>query len=172
MACDAQTLLDDAKCFLCLGEKQLDVAIVQLLREWLLSLSPSADVTPQGLLNEASCLNCLSTKDLMVIQTQLLCDMEGGTSCAVDAPTNLQVFPGGAGVFDAIWQAVADPVQDFLFQWGTVSGGPYNQSDSIDPTLRAKGIFTAAGHYFGVIIARDSDECVSDPSNEVEFTIT
>lgn len=171
MACDAQTLLDDASCFLCLGEKQLDTVIVQQLSEWYLRLSPSADVTPQGLLSEASCLLCLETKQLTTIQTQLLCNLSTGSSCSVATPTDLEIFGSSPGA-DWVWVQATDPAQDFLLEWGTISGGPYASSQTALASDRTIGIVDVPGSYFGVITARDSDTCVSDPSSEVPFTIT
>lgn len=76
-SCSPQSLLDDAKCFLCLTEKQLDLVIVEQLRLWLSATTPDADVTAQGLMDEAVCLLCLPVKQLLLVQTQLLCELDG-----------------------------------------------------------------------------------------------
>lgn len=70
--CSASTLLASGRCFDCLTEKQLDIAIAQLLREWLGS-SP----TPETLLASGACLDCLDTKQLEIVQAQLLCNING-----------------------------------------------------------------------------------------------
>ena len=71
-ACSAATLLASGRCFTCLTEKQLDVVIIQLLREWLGS-SP----TPAELLASGKCFDCLTTKQLAMTQAQLLCEING-----------------------------------------------------------------------------------------------
>jgi len=70
--CSPSELLADAKCFMCLSEKQLDLAIVELLRTWGADTS-----TPQQLLTAAKCFNCLDTKQIELAQAQLLCDIAG-----------------------------------------------------------------------------------------------
>jgi hypothetical protein len=71
-ACSAATLLASGRCFTCLTEKQLDVVIVELLRQWLGS-SP----TPAELLASGACLNCLDTKQIEIVKVQLLCTING-----------------------------------------------------------------------------------------------
>lgn len=70
--CNVNELLAQAKCFMCLSEKQLDMVTLQLVREWAGDTS-----TPNQLLNDARCLNCLDTKQIDLVQTQLLCDIAG-----------------------------------------------------------------------------------------------
>lgn len=70
--CDPSDLLVAGKCFDCLTEKELDIAIAQLLREWLGS-SP----TPEELLASGKCFDCLETKDLEIAKAQLLCNING-----------------------------------------------------------------------------------------------
>ena len=70
--CSPSELLADAKCFLCLGEKQLDMAILQLLRDWV-----GDESAPQELLNDAKCFSCLDTSQIEAAQAQLLCDIAG-----------------------------------------------------------------------------------------------
>ena len=72
--CSPTELLADAKCFMCLSEKQLDLAMLQLLREWASDTS-----TPSELVTAAKCITCLDTKQIELMQTQLLCDIAGGT---------------------------------------------------------------------------------------------
>lgn len=70
--CSAATLLADGSCFQCLTERQLDIAIAQLLRVWLGS-SP----TPEELLADGKCMDCLTTRQLEIVQAQLLCEING-----------------------------------------------------------------------------------------------
>ena len=70
--CNVTELLADAKCLMCLSEKQLDLVTMQLIREWGGDTS-----TPGQLLNDARCLNCLDTKQIDLATVQLLCDIAG-----------------------------------------------------------------------------------------------
>ena len=71
--CSPSELLADAKCFMCLSEKQLEIVTVQLLRDW----ARDTTSTPGQLLSEAKCLNCLDTKQIDLVQMQLLCNIAG-----------------------------------------------------------------------------------------------
>lgn len=70
--CSPSELLAQAKCFMCLSEKQLDMVILQLARTWAGDTS-----TPNQLLNDAKCFQCLDTKQIDLVQTQLLCNIAG-----------------------------------------------------------------------------------------------
>lgn len=70
--CNPSELLESAKCFSCLGEKELDMVAAQLLREW-----SGSDDSPSDLMTAASCFQCLDTKQLEMVQAQLLCDING-----------------------------------------------------------------------------------------------
>jgi hypothetical protein len=70
--CSTSDLLAAGSCLACLSEKQLDVVIVQLLREWLGS-SP----TPEELLASGKCMQCLDTKQIEIAKVQLLCNING-----------------------------------------------------------------------------------------------
>lgn len=98
----------------------------------------------------------------------------GGTdiaACVSPGPTNLTIV-GGGNAADWAWSLATDPEQDFLLEYGTVSGGPYTDSEAVSASIRSYGTLHASdGVYYGVVTARDSDSCVSDPSNEVQFTI-
>lgn len=91
--------------------------------------------------------------------------------CGGLAPSDLEIFDGSPAA-DWTWERATDPAQDFLLKWGTVSGGPYTESEAVSPAIRAYGLVAVPGTYFGVIVARDSDSCTSNQSSEVEFTIT
>jgi len=71
-ACSASTLLESGKCFNCLTEKQLDVVIVELLRQWL-----GTTPTPAELIASGKCFDCLTTRQLEIVQAQLLCEING-----------------------------------------------------------------------------------------------
>lgn len=70
--CDVNALVESAKCFQCLSEKDLDIVILQLIREWAGDTS-----TPSELLSAAKTINGLDSKQIELIQTQLLCDIAG-----------------------------------------------------------------------------------------------
>ncbi len=69
-ACDPAALLADGACFSCLTEKELDIAIAELLRQWA-----GSTATPEELLEAGACFECLETKQLEIAQAQLLCDI-------------------------------------------------------------------------------------------------
>lgn len=90
------------------------------------------------------------------------------------APTNLQAF-AFTDAAETVWSYIGFPLLDFIIKYGTVQGGPYpNQtaSGAIPPgssgyELTGLSLLTT---YYAVIIARDSESCVSEPSSEVTFT--
>lgn len=70
--CSPSTLLASANCFMCLSEKQLDMVIAQMLRQWV-----GGSPTPNAILAEAANIVNLDTKQIELIQAQLLCDIAG-----------------------------------------------------------------------------------------------
>lgn len=69
-ATDTNTLLGEAKCYECYGNSTIgELLILAQLRNQLLALNPTADVTPDGLLAYAKCYACygLSFSDLFEI---------------------------------------------------------------------------------------------------------
>jgi hypothetical protein len=70
--CDVNALLNDARCFSCLSERQLEIVMAQLLVQW----SGNTDSTEQ-LLSDAREFIFLDTKKLEQIQAQLLCNIAG-----------------------------------------------------------------------------------------------
>lgn len=70
--CNVSELLSDARCFLALTEKQLDIVTLQLVREWAGDTS-----TPAELMEAAKCFNALETKNIDVVTAQLLCNIAG-----------------------------------------------------------------------------------------------
>lgn len=55
-----------------LTEKQLDLAIVQLVRNWA-----GNSQTPAQIMQDARCINALETKQIDVVTAQLLCNIAG-----------------------------------------------------------------------------------------------
>lgn len=75
--CDAQTLLNEAKCLECnLSPGMLPYVEIQLLIDMLLQVDPTADVTPEGLMERAKCWQCKVSPGMTpYIIAQLLCDI-------------------------------------------------------------------------------------------------
>jgi streptomycin 6-kinase len=73
MAIEANTLLDEAKCYMCYGPMSLaEMLEIALLRRRLLVLSPAADVTPNGLLDYSKCYGCLGASYFELFKLALL----------------------------------------------------------------------------------------------------
>ncbi len=68
--CDPSALLEAGAGFQALTEKQMDIAITELLRQWA-----GSTATPEELVEAGACLQCLETKQLDIVQAQLLCDI-------------------------------------------------------------------------------------------------
>jgi len=73
MACDAQALLTAGASFQAFTEKELDIAIVELLRQWA-----GSSATPEELLAAGACMDCLETRDLEIVKASLLCSINNG----------------------------------------------------------------------------------------------
>jgi hypothetical protein len=71
-ACSPSELVAEAKCFLCLSEKELDLVMVKLLQDWA-----GNSQTATELIADAKCITCLDTKQIEAIQVQLLCNIAG-----------------------------------------------------------------------------------------------
>jgi hypothetical protein len=52
---------------------QFNLVKIALLRRWLLSVSPSADVTPSGLIAAGAQFQSLDMKAMKMLELQLLC---------------------------------------------------------------------------------------------------
>lgn len=77
--CDPQTIQTDAKAFMGQPEPRLLGMLVYLTSQWLLTVNPQADVTPQALANAAECYTCgLSWKGLYGAMVYLLCQIQSG----------------------------------------------------------------------------------------------
>jgi len=85
-SCSPSDLLAAGKCFECLTEKQLDIAIAQLLRQWL-GGSPSVE----SLLASGACFSCLTTKELEIAKAQLLCNMTSGSGGGGDVSGDFRI---------------------------------------------------------------------------------
>lgn len=100
MGCNAQDLLDAARCFQCLTPWQLQMVRIRLLCAIKDSQIVSCD--PTVLLEAANCLSCLTPGQLDVVEASLLCQIMssgggGGTTCGTVDPTVAP--PSGCGLY-------------------------------------------------------------------------
>lgn len=126
--CSASALLQDGQDFNDLGDFELLVISVALLRKILLSLNPMADVTASALMASAREFSGLPENVLQVIQTQLLCNISvsgtGGSGVT-------QVFSGtGApvanpGVSVAFYVDKSPTAQIVLYWWSGTAWIPF-----------------------------------------------
>lgn len=73
MAIESNTLLSEAKCYICHGAMTTaELLEIAYLRRRLLALSPSADVTPNGLLDYSKCYGCLGVSYFELFKLALL----------------------------------------------------------------------------------------------------
>lgn len=66
MASNVSDLMAQAKCFLCLTPKQL-----QVVNTYLLAVGAGASTDPKVLLAQAKCFSCLTTGEHLMVQTFL-----------------------------------------------------------------------------------------------------
>jgi hypothetical protein len=71
MATDAQTLMTQAKCYMCAAQMSMFQAMeIALLAQISVARSAANDVTPQGLITAGACYQCggqLSTAETMIV---------------------------------------------------------------------------------------------------------
>ena len=105
MATDAQTLLEEAKCYQCnaLDGYSLQLIRIGLWREILLAQNPSADVSPEGLLAASKCYACYGADPFMLrlFKLGLMIQIAGGTVYEIEAVR----FFAAAGITDPAQQA-------------------------------------------------------------------
>lgn len=73
-ATPAQTLLNEAKCFICIQDATVAQALrIALERRTLLALNPAADTSPEALLAYGKCYACLpGTSEVDAIELAIL----------------------------------------------------------------------------------------------------
>ncbi len=71
-AIPTQTLLDETKCYACLGMSLTRLLKVALMRRALLAAVPTADVSMQGLISYAKCYACYGATDADLLELALL----------------------------------------------------------------------------------------------------
>lgn len=89
MACDPNTLLEQAKCYQCNLPQGMFVAVeIVLLCAWRDGTHLSCD--PQTLVSLASCIfSCIPFGMLQAVKLAILCDIAMGTCAVPAAPTGL-----------------------------------------------------------------------------------
>ena len=92
-----QALFDAAGCFLCLDSWHRKVIGTRRLADWLLTVSPDADVTANALMARSGCLHCLTAGDLQVIRLRVLADL-----IAIQDP-EVDVTPAGLSAELGCW---------------------------------------------------------------------
>jgi hypothetical protein len=177
--CNTNSLMASGKMFQMLGGGLSQVARLAMLKQYLLSLNPSVDTSVNALLAIGKCFTCLTPVQQRIVKLQLLCEILGANfenpdgGCVLpEQPTGVH-FENGAGAFSAGWSVAVDPELDYLIEWGTVSGGPYPNSQSVAPNLRSVGLsFGSPGNYFGIVTARNAVDCTTlgTPEND-PFTV-
>lgn len=74
MATEANTLYQEAACYLCVGVTQAEALTLALERRWLLSLNPAADTTPTALLQYGACYSCYTEGSVFDVMELALLD--------------------------------------------------------------------------------------------------
>lgn len=132
--CSASALLQDGQGYNDLGEFELRVIAVALLRKILLAINPMADVTATGLMASAAEFRSLPENILQVIQTQLLCNISdtgitpgggggGGTASQVLTGTGAPTVDPGLSV--AIYVDKDPAAQIVLYWWNGTAWIPF-----------------------------------------------
>lgn len=131
--CSASALLQDGQGYNDLGEFELRVIAVALLRKILLALNPMADVTATALMASAKEFASLPENILQVIQTQLLCNISvasgggggggGGTAQYVLIGTGAPTV--NPGLSTAIYLDKAVDAQTVLYWWNGTTWIPF-----------------------------------------------
>lgn len=71
-AIDSNVLLDETKCYACLGMSIAQLLELGLLRRTLIAANPAADTTMQGLMTYAKCYACYGASSFEILQLALL----------------------------------------------------------------------------------------------------
>ena len=136
---------------------------------------------PQALINSAVCFDkCIPPGAQREVALYLLCQWANAASAPTPVPPpppapelSLTAFMLGSDAYlSPVWTESSDPALDFLFCYGTTSGGPYPDCVSFVASDRngvVPGV-VAGTTYYGVIQARDSVSVVSASSNEASAT--
>jgi hypothetical protein len=69
---DITAILDETKCYACLGLSVSQLLELGLLRRWLLKLSPSADTSVKTLMDSSACVACYGASQYELLELALL----------------------------------------------------------------------------------------------------
>ena len=71
-AIDTNTLLEETKCYACLGMSVAELLELGLLRRTLIAANPAADTSMQGLMTYATCYACYGASNFQLLKLALL----------------------------------------------------------------------------------------------------
>lgn len=143
MACDPNTLLEQAKCYQCVLTGDLFPAVeIVLLCAWRDGTLLSCD--PHTLVAQASCIrSCIPFGMMQAVKTAILCDI---ASCVgPTAPSNVGAAAAGALVLDVTWTDNSSDETGFDVRWrnlttaGPFVDAPSEPANSTTSTLDASG---------------------------------
>lgn len=83
MATDAQSLLQQGKCYFCFDTKQREVAVLALLAQISVKNHSVVDVTPSGLQQQGKCYSCFDPKQMQIAMVTLLSQIASGSNSGV-----------------------------------------------------------------------------------------
>lgn len=166
MACDPNTLIEQAKCYECAltGDMYLAVEIILLC-----AIRDGTPLTcsPQALVSLASCIRCIPIGMMQAVKTSLLCDIASGTCVAPTAPSNVVATAAGALVLDVTWTDNSSDETGFDVRWRNLTtAGPFVDSasrpaNSTTATVDASG-GSVDGNSIEVQVRATGSGCNSD----------
>lgn len=153
MACDPNTLLDQAKCYQCVLTGDLFPAVeIVLLCAWRDGTLPSCD--PQTLVAQASCIrSCIPFGMMSAVKTAILCDIAGGTCVGPAAPSNVTAAAAGALILDVTWVDNSSNETGFDVRWRNLTtGGAFVNSTSRPANSTTAQVNASGGSVDGNLI--------------------
>jgi hypothetical protein len=165
MACDPNTLLEQAKCYQCALTGDLFPAVeIVLLCAWRDGGTLSCD--PQSLVAQASCIrSCIPLGMMPAVKTAILCDI---ASCVgPTAPSNVAAAAAGNLMLDVTWTDNSSDETGFDVRWRNLTtGGPFvnapsEPADATTATVDASG-GSSDGDSIEVQVRASGTDCASD----------
>ena len=150
MACDPNTLLEQAKCYQCLLTGDLFPAVeIVLLCAWRDGDTISCD--PQALVSQASCIrSCIPLGMMPAVKTALLCDI---LCVGPDAPSDVAAVAAGALVLDVTWTDNSSNETGFDVRWRNLTtGGAFVDAPSEPPNATTSTLDASGGSSDGDLI--------------------
>lgn len=167
MACDPNTLIDQAKCYYCTLTGDLYPAVeIVLLCAWRDGTLLSCD--PQSLISQASCIrSCIPLGMMPAVKAAILCDIAGGTCAGPIAPSNVNAAAAGALMLDVTWTDNSSDETGFDVRWrnlttaGAFVNAPSRPPNSTTATVDASG-GSVDGNLIEVQVRASGTDCDSD----------